>query len=96
MATKKKKKKILEYGEDLGDIVEVTWDDAEIATGKKGSEYARAPDLVCRTWGKFIEENKKYMIVTHNFFGPDDNHNDMTRIPKGCITKIEILKKEKD
>lgn len=93
---KRKKKKVLEYGEELGDIVEVIWVDAEIATGKKSSEYSKAKPLLCRSWGKFVEETEEYMLITHNFFGADDQHNDITRVPKGCVKQIEILKKEKD
>ena len=78
----------------LGDIVQVSWDDAARVTNQP-LEAATPAKMV--NSGALAKINDKYVVVCNGLCldSGKDVSGDFTVIPRGCVTEIIVLKKYK-
>jgi hypothetical protein len=73
-------------------LVEVTWDDATELAGWEDGPEAPKPCLV-KSVGYLVHKCRNYVIIAQDLSHDGMKHG-RGQIPRGCVKRIQILKKK--
>jgi len=79
---------------NLGDVIEIEWDDATGDSSWTTRGELEWPEMRCRTVGYFVQENEKAIMVCDSLFddflSPDGTIGGVTTIPKGMVVSVRV------
>ena len=82
----------------LGDIVEVTWEDAFLTVGwmpdKEAADVAANDSKIASTVGYLYYQDKRRLSVVGQMIKKDGDKDIIMTIPRGMVRKLEVLKRK--